>query len=69
MKTVYLTPSDALQFANNTWLYHQCPSQVQWLKDIETQKEMHVAQGSNHLSFTFLRTINLMNSGLNCLKN
>ncbi|MCO0861407.1 GNAT family N-acetyltransferase [Staphylococcus pasteuri] len=53
MKTVYLTPSDALQFANNTWLYHQCPSQVQWLKDIETQKEMHVAQGSNHLSFYF----------------
>lgn len=52
-KTIYLTPTDALQYSNNTWLYHQCPTQVQWLTDIETQKEMHVAQGSDHLSFYF----------------
>lgn len=52
-KTIYLTPTDALQYSNNTWLYHQCPTQVQWLTDIETQKEMHVTQGSDHLSFYF----------------
>lgn len=68
-KTIYLTPTDALQYSNNTWLYHQCPTQVQWLTDIETQKKCML-----HKDLTIYPSISqkmsiLMKLGLIYLKN